>query len=600
MATSDLHAHLVGWDYDTDRAVPGHGLARVAGLVQVARAEHENNMLFDNGDFLNGSPLGDHSAAVPRLSRRHPMIAAMNVLNYDAATLGNHEFSEGMYHLSRALAGARFPIVATNFRPKQGGDFVPPFLILERIFKDEFDRPQPLKIGVIGFMPPQTRLWEADHLQDRFLIGDIVTEARRVLPQLRACGAEIVVALAHSGMQSGGHSGDGENVAQALSELSEIDAVFAGHIHETYPAQRICAATSHDAPVAMPGLFGSHLAVIDLELRFDKARWNVVAYSSEARPVAARHPQNGQIRPLIKEMAQLKILARRAHAILRTEGQAQIGTTPHRLHSYFALLQPSSALALVASAQRDHLAAALAGGRYADVPILSAVAPYKAGGRGGPENFTDIPAGRLARRHVHDLYLHPNYLVAFRLTGAELVEWLERSVSLFNQINPRTKAQRLVNPMFPGFNFDVVHGLEYQIDLTKPARYDEYGHRTESTAHRICGAMLEGVPLSPTAPVILASNSFRMAGGGGFPASEPKNAVYRSNSQMRAIIQDHICAGRAGDVLAGGWGFVPIKHAGVIIETSPLAEGLLAEIAQFRPESLGWQANGFHGFHLWL
>ena len=595
MATSDLHAHLIGWDYDSDRVAFGQGLARVAGLIKSARAELENCLLFDNGDFLNGSPLGDYFAAGS--ASTHPMIAAMNHLAYDAATLGNHEFSEGLTHLFRALDAARFPVVSTNFRPKSPEECFAPFLLLSRDLVDNSGKTQRLKIGILGFLPPQTRHWEADHLQDRYDIGDIVTVAHCEVPKLRAAGADIVVALAHSGLQAGDTCGNGENVARALAQIVGIDAVFAGHIHEAYPPQPLCAAKSRSAPVAMPGFFGSHLGVIDLDLCQDKTGWTVVSHRSESRPVAARDPQNG-VRPLVEEVAELRALARPAHAALRSLGKEKIGTSSCRLHSYFALVRHSSALALVASAQRAHLAAALVGGEWGGLPILSAVAPFKVGGRGGPENFTDIPAGPLLSRHSHDLYLHPNDLVAFRLSGAEVLEWLERSVSLFNQIVPGVIDQQLINPSFPGFNFDVIHGLEYQINLTKPARYDDHGKLVAPDQHRISDLRLGGVPLAGSAQVILGSNSFRLAGGGGFPASGVQNAVYRSDPPVRALVQDHGGAGGCG--MGGRWGFDPIAGAGVILETSPVAETLLAEIARFRPESLGRQENGFHAFRLWL
>ena len=597
IATSDLHAHLVGWDYDTDQAVFGQGLARVADLIKRARAEQENTLLFDNGDFLNGSPLGDYVAARPGMA--HPMIAAMNLLGYDAATLGNHEFSEGLPHLLQALAAARFPVVSSNLHPESGPAYASPSVILDRTLVDRSGQIQLLKVGVLGFMPPQTRLWEADHLQDRFAIEDILTAARREVPRLRAQRADLVVVLAHSGLQTCSANGDGENVARALSEIPDIDAVFSGHVHEAYPAQPISAPKGQAAPVVMPGFFGSHLAVIDLDLRFGESGWTVVSHRSEARPVAVRHPQNG-VRPLVAERPEIKALARPAHTALRAQGRAQIGDTPQRLHSYFAKVQPSPALQLVASAQRCHLKAALANGPYAHLPILSAVAPFKAGGRGGPENYTDIAAGGLSRRHGHDLYLHPNYLVAFRLTGVEVVDWLERSAGLFNQITASSTDQRLINPNFPGFNFDVLHGVSYQIDLSQPARYDEPGNIKTPEAGRLRVMWPDGTPLDPAAPVVLASNSFRLAGGGGFSGGCPENVIYRSDVPVQSIVLDHIRAGRAGDGAGGSWGFRPMAGTAVVYETSPVAETLLDEIARFRPERLGRQENGFHAFRLWL
>lgn len=121
---------------------------------------------------------------------------------------------------------------------------------------------------------------------------------------------------------------------------------------------------------------------------------------------------------------------------------------------------------LLAEAQAANMRRLLVGRVEADWPLLVAVAPFKAGGRGGPMNYTDIPPGPLTTRHVADLHIHPNSPVALRMTGADLARWLERSVSLFHSIAPGSRDTNLVDPAFPSYNFDMIHGLSFAIDLS--------------------------------------------------------------------------------------------------------------------------------------
>jgi 2',3'-cyclic-nucleotide 2'-phosphodiesterase / 3'-nucleotidase len=153
LATSDLHVHITPWDYYADRASAAAGLARTATLIAAARAEVGASLLLDNGDFLQGSPMGDLETMRGGVADAHPMIAAMNALGYDAATLGNHEFSNGLAFLLGQIAKARFPIVSANIArtlgasPLQDATVVPPYVILDRTVCDGHGTGQTLRIG---------------------------------------------------------------------------------------------------------------------------------------------------------------------------------------------------------------------------------------------------------------------------------------------------------------------------------------------------------------------------------------------------------------------------------------------------------------------
>ena len=201
LGLTDLHANLYPYDYYRDCPDNSVGLARAASLIAKARSEAPNCLLFDNGDILQGTPLGDLAAETTATDPKaiHPVIAAMNTLDYAVATLGNHDFNYGLEVLERAYAQARFPVVCCNVRKSDGSPWFPPSIVIERAFLDESGAPQSLKVGVFGVAPPQIAQWDEAHVRGRLTTVDIVEAARAELRELRS-RVDLVVVLCHSGI----------------------------------------------------------------------------------------------------------------------------------------------------------------------------------------------------------------------------------------------------------------------------------------------------------------------------------------------------------------------------------------------------------------
>ncbi len=609
LSTTDLHAQVLPWDYATDCPAPGTGMAALARVIADARAELPNCLLFDNGDFLQGSALGDLAAqdGMAAQSPVNPVILAMNALGYDAGTLGNHDFSHGLPHLIRAVDAAAFPVVSANaiaaaprdlpnHRP-EALNLVAPWVLLDRVLIDETGHPHPLRIGVTGFLPPQTAVWERGHLEGRVRIEDILTAARRTLPRLRAEGADLVVVLAHTGIGPSLAEPGMENAALALAALPGVDAVVMGHTHQVFPAPELPAQDGVDArrgtlagkPAVMAGAYGARLGVIDLLLeRGDTAAWRVLSHRVDTRPA---HTDGAA--PAAPE-----VLA--AHQRTLDWVRGRLGRVDHPMTTHFALVAPSPALRLLALAQGLHVADALREGPMGHLPVLSAVAPFKAGGRGGPGYYVDIPAGDLMLRHVLDLYPHPNTLTALRLTGAEIALWLERAAGLYNRILPGEADQPLINPDFPAFNFDLIHGLDFRIDLSQPARFDTRGRLVAPEAQRITGLTWRGAPLNPAHSFIVATNGYRSNGGSGFAGTERGNLVLDDGTPVRDVVAAHLRArGTALPPAASGWGFVPMPGTSVTFLSSPAARDT-APPTDPPPEPMEMTPDGFLRFRLRL
>lgn len=555
MATSDVHAHLMPYDYTWDQPLDSAGLVRTASLIRTARAEVANSILVDNGDFLQGSPLGDLASHNGHLSGGvlHPVIAAMNAAGYDIATLGNHEFSYGIEFLEAALAGAAFPTICANAVTELGKcaaldqHFCPPFAILDRILTRPDGKTMSLRIGLIGFLPPQVEIWENKHLAGKIATRDILDAAQTWVPRLRAAGADLVVALCHSGLGAAEPYPRMENAAIPLAGIAGIDAVVAGHTHLVLPSAtagnwpHVDAVTGsiHGKPAVMAGFWGSHLAIIDLDLTYGDTGWSVSGFSCSTRAIAERNG-TGRLQGMTLNDPAVETAASGGHHATLRYIRTPVGSCDVPMHSYFARLADSAALGLVHAAQSDWLASAVRGTIHDGLPILSAASPFKSGGRGGPQFFTDIPAGGIAQKHIADLYTFPNSIRALCITGATLKDWLERSAAQFHQLQPGITNQPLINPESPSYNFDAIAGVSYEIDLAAKSRFSINGALLDPDATRICNLQHKGRPVDPKARFLIATNNFRASGGGAFPGLDSQSAILEPLTLTTEILRAYI------------------------------------------------------------
>lgn len=546
LSTTDLHMYMNDYDYYQDREDPSHGLVRTATLIENARGEVANSILVDAGDLIQGSPMGDEAVyGAQGEDVPHAAFAMMNALGYDAAAAGNHEFNYGLDFFKSAVADAGFPYLSANVYVEDGDDnpandetLLPPYAILERMITTDTGAKASLKIGVIGFLPPQIMIWDGDKLRGKVRTQDIVKSAEHWLPKMRAEGADIILAVAHTGLSAQPYNMGAEQSGAYLAAIEGIDAVITGHSHsvfpgpayQNFPGADVEKGTVHGKPVVMAGYFGSHLGVIDLDLERGGQGWHVVSGKADVRPLNET-----------PALAALDTLIAPYHERTRDYMAQPVGELSADLTSYLAHLRDIPALDLVAQAQRSYVLRAVKDTEYQGLPVLSAVAPFKAGGRPGPDYYTDIPAGPITLRHVADLYVYPNVISAVVMTGAQVREWLEMSVRIFNTIDPRAKSiQPLVNDRLPSYNFDILDGVSFEIDLTKPPRYGRGGVLENPDTHRIVNMRYKGEVVANDQRFIVATNNYRANGGGDFPGLDGSNVILNSTETVRDILAQYI------------------------------------------------------------
>lgn len=615
METTDLHVHVHPYDYYGDRPTDTVGLSRVATLVQNIRAEAGNSILLDNGDFLQGNPMGDYIAYERGMKDgdMHPIITAMNVLGFEGSTLGNHEFNYGLDFLLKALAGANFPVVTANVAktpgatPRDDDTLVPPYVVLDRTVTDGAGTEHPIKIGLIGFVPPQIMTWDRRHLEGNVTARDILETARAWVPQIREDGADIVIALAHTGIGGAAAEDMMENASIPLAGVDGIDVILTGHSHLVFPSSTyaetpgldVAAGTINGKPGVMAGFWGSHMGLVDLLIERDGNGWRIVSHTSEARPIYQRN-EDRSITALVGDHQPVLDATMQDHEETLAYVRRAVGKTDAALHSYFALVADDPSVQIVSNAQRWYIEQMMQGTPHEGLPILSAAAPFKAGGRGGADYYTDVPVGDVAIKNVADLYLYPNTVRAVRVTGAQVKDWLERSAGMFNQVEPGAADAPLLNPNFPSYNFDVIDGVEYQIDLSQPSKFDRDGAVINPEANRIVNLTYDGAPIDPAQEFIIATNNYRAGGGGSFPGTGDTTIFEGPDTNRDVIVRYIVEQGTVSPRADFNWRFAPMEGTSVIFETGPAGAKYADELEGMSLEEVGSNDDGFALFRMQL
>ncbi|EJL54792.1 5'-nucleotidase/2',3'-cyclic phosphodiesterase-like hydrolase [Rhizobium sp. CF122] len=618
METTDIHVNVFPYDYYADKPNDTMGLARTATIIDNIRAEAANSLLIDNGDVLQGNPMGDYMAYQRGMKDGdvHPVIKAMNTLGYTVGTLGNHEFNYGLDFMFKVLNGANFPFVCANLTkgqlasdPTKDELFFKPYIIVGKTIRDGAGNENMVKIGFIGFVPPQIMLWDIKNLEGKAQTRDIVEAAKAWVPVMKQEGAHIVIALSHSGIDGAAASEKMENASLHLAAVDGIDAIFTGHQHLVFPGPKTwdgiqnadpVKGTLYGKPAVMAGFWGSHLGLIDLLLEKDGKGWRIVDFTSEARPIYHRDDKKKVVADVVDKKDVIDA-AKAEHEATLAYVRTPVGKTSAPLYSYFALVADDPSVQIVSQAQTWYIKQMLADTEYKDLPVLSAAAPFKAGGRGGADYYTDVPAGDIAIKNVADLYLYPNTVQAVAITGEQVKNWLEMSAAMFNEVKPGSKDAELLNNAFPSYNFDVIDGVTYQIDLSQPRRFDDDGKLNNADANRIQNLQFDGKPIDLKQKFLVVTNNYRAGGGGKFPEIAADKVVFQAPDTNRDVIVRFVHEqGTINPSADGNWSFKPLPGTTTVFQSGPKAKQFLADVESVKIEDAGEGTDGFSKFRLIL
>ncbi|MEU2875916.1 twin-arginine translocation signal domain-containing protein [Streptomyces sp. SID8381] len=528
LGTTDLHGHVFNWDYFkdaeyADAAGNAQGLARISTLVNELRRERgrENTLLLDAGDTIQGTPLTYYYAKVDPITAKggpvHPMAQAMNAIGYDAAALGNHEFNYGIETLRKFEQQCDFPLLGANAldAKTQRPAFAPYFIKKFRVHGGP-----PVKVAVLGLTNPGIAIWDKAYVQGKLTFPGLEEQAAKWVPKLRSMGADVVIVSAHSGTSGTSSYGDQlpyveDAAANVARQVPGIDAILVGHAHLEIPELKVVNEKSGRTVVlSEPLCYAERLSVFDIDLVFDKGRWQVESVAAslrDSRTVA----DDPRITRLLKD----------EHAKVVQYVNQVVGRATETLTTVDARYKDAPIIDLITKVQEDVVKAALAGTEYAALPVIAQASPFS--------RTSQISAGDVTIRDLSSLYVYDNTLVAKLMTGAQVRAYLEYSAEYFVQTaaGAAVDVEKLTNANNrPDYNYDYVSGLTYDIDIAQPA-----GSRIKNLA-------FGGAALDDAQQFVLAVNNYRANGGGAFPFVASAKELWSESTEIRTRIAEWVTA----------------------------------------------------------
>ncbi|WP_026820575.1 bifunctional metallophosphatase/5'-nucleotidase [Arthrobacter castelli] len=524
MGTTDLHGHVENWDYFKnaeydDEAGNDVGLAKISTLVDQVRADRgdEHTLLIDAGDTIQGTSLTNYYANVEPITETgalHPVAAAMNAIGYDAAALGNHEFNYGLPLLRTFESQLDFPLLAANAVDADTGEpAFTPYIIKTVNLKGS----KPVQVGILGLTNPGVAIWDKHNVQGKLRFPGIVEQAEKFVPQMKAAGADVVVASSHSGTSGTSSYGDElpvENASTALAkEVPGIDAVLVGHAHEEIEERFVTnEVTGEQVLLTEPLKWGMRLSVMDFELTKTRGQWDVTSMAADILNANT-----------VKADPEISALVADEHQTVIDHVNTPIGTATESMPAAESRYRDTAVMDFVNEVQANAVDQALEGGPNADLPVVSIVAPFN--------REAGIPQGPVTIQDIAGLYIYPNTLFGVEMTGAQIKDYLEYSARYFTQLAPGEPVdiESLTNAGgIPDYNYDMISGVSYEIDISKPA-----GERITNLQH-------QGEPVDPDQRFAVATNNYRQSGGGNFPHIAEAPVLVNQQQEIRQLLINYV------------------------------------------------------------
>lgn len=530
LATTDVHGHALNWDYFTDAPYPAGeelGLSRAKTVVDGIREEkgEDSVLLFDNGDSIQGNPLTSYFSTtepVTESGREHPMAVANNLMGYDAQVTGNHEYNYGLDMLDTYVDQVDFPVLAANaLNVSSGEPHNEPTALIERTIDGET-----VTVGVIGLTNPGSRVWDKKHLDGRIEFEDIVTSAQQQAPALKEQGADVIVALAHTGKDPEGQEWDPaalqENIATTVAtEVPEIDVVVAGHSHQDEPEQVVTQTDGTQALITQPNYWARSVSEVELSLVADGDGFAVDW--TDAPPAVTPHYLQGDV---AESQEMIDALSAYHNETVDYVNQT-IAQATQTMSAETSRYEDTAILDFIGHVMTERTAEGLAGTEYEDLPVLAQTSPFS--------RDAVFSEGDVTVRDVAALYVYDNTLSGVTMTGAQLKDYLEYAARFYDQVEEGADfdGAEVSNRYdegdgrdIPDYAYDALTGIDYDINISKPL-----GERIENIR------MEDGTEVSDTDEFVLAINNYRQSGGSGYPVADLEE-VYNEQIAIREALID--------------------------------------------------------------
>jgi 2',3'-cyclic-nucleotide 2'-phosphodiesterase (5'-nucleotidase family) len=493
MSTTDLHGWVLPFDYAADVPDERYGLAKVATLIDSVRKLNPVNLLLDAGDFIQGNQFAEYFARVEPEAPSYPLLKVMEFLNFDATVVGNHEFNFGMDYLSKRIRQTTIPVLGGNvYHHGTENPYFEPYMLLERAG---------IKFGIVGLTTPGSAVWDRPRVEGIIDFGDGLLAAQRFVDKVRQEGAEFVIILQHAAIESGSTFNmpgiPTENFGRAVAENVEgIDLLITAHSHRVIDDLILIGPGNKQVPVMQAGRWGSHLGIAEFEVtRTNSGEVQTVSFNISV--------------PSVRDVAVKKSvenLVLQYHEQVRTHVNFPVASTPDEWNAQLSRVEDSPIVDIINVVQKKVTGAQ-----------LSAAAAFNTSARFGP--------GEITRRDLAMIYPFENMLYKMQVTGSQLRAFLEHTSRYFLGVQDN---EPQINPVWPGYNFDAISGVDYKIDISRPV------------GQRVVKLEYNGKSVQPGDVFTMAINSYRAEGGGGFDMLADAPVLWESDRAVRAYIEEFL------------------------------------------------------------
>ena len=483
LQTSDLHGMVNPFDYASNKENKT-SMAHAAAIIKAEREADPDLLLLDTGDTTQANYIQSFLDETP-----HPMIEAMNYLEYDAWTLGNHEFNFDFKYTTKEIEEFQGVTLGGNFYKADGTRWIDAYQIFEV---------DGVKVAVFGVDAPHIPQWEKSDPghYDNMKITNPDEETGKILDELEG-KADVIIGSIHYGL-------DGEYGVAGCREIAEtygdrMDALFIGHAHATVNE------TIGGIPVLEPGSNGEFVSKVTLTLKADGDGWAVDKAEGELIDCA-------EVTPDPEFLAEFKDLHEKSLELASREvgavGKTFIDPLEFLPGIPSAVLEDDAVTDLVNKVQMERAGA--------DVSLAALF-----------DATSNLQAGPFLHRDSVKIYKYDNTLYGVKVTGKQMKAIMEEKAgNFFNQYQPGDVTISF-NPNIRLYNYDMFAGLDYEIDISKPA------------GSRIQNVVYKGQPLKDTDTMILALNNYRYGGLVSAGLINEADVVYEGGA-VRDMITEYV------------------------------------------------------------
>ncbi|MDD6208488.1 MAG: Ig-like domain-containing protein [Clostridiales bacterium] len=531
ISTTDIHGKTTTTDYDSSCEHNSGSLAQAATLIDKARSEitYGSSITVDVGDSIYG-----YSADMVRSQGNtvvQPVYKAMKAIGYDALTLGNHDFDYGYQYVATQLeqAGLSSKCVLSNVYDVNTDQTVwnENLLITKTLETNEGNKVK-VKIGIIGVTRPSlTNNYSHTGI---LKTADMLETVENQVSALRKQGADLIIVLAHCSFGNANPDYNSDSVAYAMTKVPGVTAIASGHAHKNFPSTdaniqsvyklpNVNKTTGlvNGVPVVMQADKGAGIGVMDIKLKVSGKKVSVLSTKSRIRYVTSSTASSEKVLKSVQASDNL-IKSSYSQAI------ANLAAAAMKITSNLGVLEDNYAIQLNNEAKIQkglEYISSKEGSAYASYPVIASTAYYECGkdstdnliNIGSQITWKDILTVQPYRRDVNNFYT---------ITGSQLKEWMEYVASAFQQSGGATASKDTVLSSLSGSlsspvllkdewlndwsRFEVFDGVEYEFDLSKPAKYNYYGKVADSGTSRVKTLTYNGKPVTGGMQFLLVTN----------------------------------------------------------------------------------------------